>query len=225
MMNDPAVLPRKKPRQRRSQEMVAAIVEATARVLREGGADAVSTNQVAKVAGVSVGSLYQYFPNKEALLQAVAEQHSQEQIARLGALMGGGQSLGPADMVRRYVGASIAVHKDDPVLHLAVTAARFTRGMGPAMEDHEVARKIVVSILHLHLQRGTVDVPDPEQAAWLLVTTVEAAIHMALFQDAAQLDDPRFERELVRMVLRYLGIDEGPDGSDRATPSKARSEP
>lgn len=62
------VLPRKKPRQARSQETHRAILQAAARVLRDEGPAAFNTNRVAQVAGVSVGSLYQYFPNKAALL-------------------------------------------------------------------------------------------------------------------------------------------------------------
>ena len=62
------VRPRKRARQSRSQATVAAIVEAAARILADGGLGAVTTNAVAKRAGVSVGSLYQYFPNREAIL-------------------------------------------------------------------------------------------------------------------------------------------------------------
>ncbi len=67
------VLPRKKPKQKRSKEMVKAIVQATARVLREGGADAVSTNRVAKVAGVTKPVVYQRFDSKRDLYRAVLE--------------------------------------------------------------------------------------------------------------------------------------------------------
>jgi len=205
MHNDPAVLPRKKPRQRRSQETVAAILDATARILREGGVEAVSTNKVAKVAGVSVGSLYQYFPNKEALVQALAEEHSAGQIAALGTMMQG-EMGGPADLVRTYVRSSIHLHKEDPALHLAVTTAMVTRGLGRALQDHEAARQLVLAYMAMHSDQ--IDVPEPEQASWILVTTVDMLIHTALFEDAGRLDDPRFEQEVVRLVLRYLGIDD-----------------
>lgn len=183
---------------------MAAIVDATARILREGGIEAVSTNKVAKVAGVSVGSLYQYFPNKEALIQALAEEHSASQVAQLGAMMQGG-ATGPADLVRRYIRASIHLHKEDPELHLAITTAMVTRGLGRALQDHESARQLVLAYMLMHAD--AIDVPDPEQASWVLVTTVDMLIHTALFEDQDRLDDPGFEREVVRLVLRYLGID------------------
>ena len=67
--------PRKTPVQARSEATVEAIFEATIQVLLEGGPDRLTTTQVAERAGVSVGTLYQYFPNKHALLFSVVEQH------------------------------------------------------------------------------------------------------------------------------------------------------
>lgn len=65
---NPVVSPRKRPRQSRSEHLVAAILEAAVRVLEREGAARFTTARVAEAAGVSVGSLYQYFPNKQAIL-------------------------------------------------------------------------------------------------------------------------------------------------------------
>lgn len=65
---NPVVSPRKRPRQARSEQLVAAILEAAVRVLEREGAARFTTARVAEMAGVSVGSLYQYFPNKQAIL-------------------------------------------------------------------------------------------------------------------------------------------------------------
>jgi AcrR family transcriptional regulator len=72
--------PRKKPQQRRSQVTIDAIFEATIQVLLAGGLDKITTIQIANRAGVSVGSLYQYFPNKSALLAAVVRRHIGEVV-------------------------------------------------------------------------------------------------------------------------------------------------
>lgn len=64
----PLVAPRKRPRQARSEQLVSAILEAAVRVLQREGAARFTTARVAELAGVSVGSLYQYFPNKQAIL-------------------------------------------------------------------------------------------------------------------------------------------------------------
>ena len=71
----PTMLPRRRPRQARAQATVDAIIQATARVLVEDGYDRASTNRIAQAAGVSIGSLYQYFPSKEALVAALVETH------------------------------------------------------------------------------------------------------------------------------------------------------
>jgi AcrR family transcriptional regulator len=73
---------RKRPRQTRSQATFDAIVEAAARILVESGAGRLTTNRVAARAGVSVGSLYQYFPNRQAILRALVER----ELARAEAL-------------------------------------------------------------------------------------------------------------------------------------------
>src|SRR5262249_41095626 len=70
--------PRKNASQERSRATVDALIEATARILVREGFDSASTNRIAEKAGVSVGSLYQYFPGKEALVAAVIDRHHQE---------------------------------------------------------------------------------------------------------------------------------------------------
>ncbi|HVN27197.1 MAG TPA: helix-turn-helix domain-containing protein, partial [Candidatus Binataceae bacterium] len=70
--------PRKSASQERSRATVDALLEATARVLIKEGYDRASTNRIAEVAGVSIGSLYQYFPSKEALVAAVIDRHTEE---------------------------------------------------------------------------------------------------------------------------------------------------
>lgn len=74
--NEETTTPRKQPRQRRSAVTVAAILEAAARILETTGYDGYTTNAVAARAGVSVGSLYQYFPNRDAITRALIEQES-----------------------------------------------------------------------------------------------------------------------------------------------------
>src|SRR3954463_6962872 len=71
-------VPRKAPKQQRSKETVDVILAATARILVKEGFDRASTNRIADAAGVSIGSLHQYFPWKEALVAALVEQHTRK---------------------------------------------------------------------------------------------------------------------------------------------------
>ena len=83
---------RRIPRQARAAETVAAILEATAQVLEAGGLASFTTNAVAERAGVSIGTLYQYFSDKDALMAAIAEREMKSTFARI-ALSGGGVSI------------------------------------------------------------------------------------------------------------------------------------
>src|ERR1700690_1873676 len=73
---------RRKPQQRRARETVEAVLDAVVRILKRGGIAAVTTNRVAEVAGVSIGSVYQYFPDKHAIFAALHERHVR-QVGRL----------------------------------------------------------------------------------------------------------------------------------------------
>src|SRR5689334_20025487 len=97
-------LPRKAPHQERSRATVDAILAATARILVKDGYDRASTNKIAAAAGVSVGSLYQYFPSKEALVAALIEKHSAEMLeifeAQATQLLGAPMDLAVREVVR-----------------------------------------------------------------------------------------------------------------------------
>ncbi|WP_231638531.1 TetR/AcrR family transcriptional regulator [Pantoea sp. SM3] len=106
---------RKAPRQRRSQVMVDVILQAAARVLAKSGWAKFNTNEVARIAGVSIGSLYQYFPNKLALAEAIRQQHL---TAILQVLAG---AVSEEDLfalrVERLIEGIIAAHLINPSLH------------------------------------------------------------------------------------------------------------
>ncbi|RED52318.1 TetR/AcrR family transcriptional regulator [Aestuariispira insulae] len=79
MFRKTSLKPRKKPRQARSSQLVDVILQAAARILEREGLTGYNSNRIAEVAGVSIGSFYQYFPNKEAVTAQLIRQ-SQEQL-------------------------------------------------------------------------------------------------------------------------------------------------
>src|ERR1700761_4435131 len=87
-MAPPATSPRKLPSQARSTELVAAILQAAIRVLERDGAQKFTTIRVAETAGVSVGSLYQYFPNKQAILYRLQVEEWEKTGATIDAILG-----------------------------------------------------------------------------------------------------------------------------------------
>ncbi|MEC9347539.1 MAG: TetR/AcrR family transcriptional regulator [Pseudomonadota bacterium] len=109
------VNPRKRPRQARSRATVEAILEAAARILEEGGAAACTTNAVAARAGVSIGSLYQYFPGRDALVAALVRSTSANLLAELEAAARCNDTE-PDARLEAMVAAAVAHQLDRPRL-------------------------------------------------------------------------------------------------------------
>lgn len=203
MEKESLVEPRKLPRQERSRATVDAILRAGAQVLARDGYNKASTNRIAELAGVSIGSLYQYFPNKDALVMAIAEEHSRTMVALLAEAAGHrGESLEGA--IRVFVRGMIRAHAIDPGVHRALVQQVLHLGI-EAFRNQQVAARMMVQRL-LEEERKHLQVANPEVTAFVLVAAVEGVIHSAVFEQAELLANPAFEEELVRMVLRYLGI-------------------
>src|SRR6185503_770897 len=103
--------------QARSRATVDALLEATARILVREGFDRASTNRIADVAGVSIGSLYQYFPNKEALVAAVVERHQQDIRQVIQGELEKAAMLPIEQGVRMLVAVAVKSHRIAPKLH------------------------------------------------------------------------------------------------------------
>ena len=114
------ITPRKLPRQARARETVAAILQAATYILQKSGYEAMTTNQVAERAGVNIASLYQYFPNKQAILGELARRHvgkARGMLADKLAQLRANPKMSIRDRVRAMVDVTCAEHVGDPRLH------------------------------------------------------------------------------------------------------------
>ncbi len=197
-----ALSPRKRPRQARAQATVDAILEATAQVLVRDGIERLSTNRIAKRAGVSVGSLYQYFPNKDALLLALLERHDETMMAMLEDCISSLFDAPLEEAVRTYIKAMIEAHRLDPELHFVLTT-QIPRLMGVdgLMDLQQRAEEVVRAFLTM--RAGDVAVKNVEAAAFMLVSTVEGVVHLSLLK-ADEIDFDALAHELSTMLIRYL---------------------
>lgn len=206
MARRPLTNPRKNASQDRSRATVDALVEATARILVKEGFDAASTNRIAEKAGVSVGSLYQYFPGKEALVVAVIERHSQEIRDVVRGALAEVTSLPMEQAVRKLVAAAVEAHRVDPKLH-RVLAEQIPRT--GKLENVEAFNRenYVVFQAFLESHRDEIRVVDLGLAAFVCVTSIEALTHTAVLHHSEFLSDQAVEAlidEATRLVVGYL---------------------
>jgi AcrR family transcriptional regulator len=198
--------PRKSASQERSRSTVDALLEATTRILIKEGYDRASTNRIAEVAGVSIGSLYQYFPSKEALVAAVVDRHTQElsEVTRNALVKVAARPIEVA--AREFVSVAIDAHRVNPKLHgvLAEQIPRVGR-----LENIEANVRDGYALVrgYLEAHRDEIDVADLDLAAYVVVTVVEALTHAAVLRRPDILADKKAQRfvdDVTRLVVRYL---------------------
>jgi AcrR family transcriptional regulator len=198
--------PRKYASQERSRATVDALIEATARILVKEGFEKASTNRIAEAAGVSVGSLYQYFPGKEALVAAVIDRHKLEIIQIIRDALAEVANEPMEQAVRTLIAAAIEAHRVDPKLHrvLAEQIPRIGR-----LENVEAFNREAYALFRAYLEsrRHELRAVNPGLATFVCVTAIEAITHTAVLHHAEMLSDDVTETlvdEATRLVVRYL---------------------
>jgi AcrR family transcriptional regulator len=184
---------------------VEAILQATARVLVREGYEGTNTNRIAQAAGISVGSLYQYFPSKEALVAALIERHSDEMWEVFSGKFEDFADAPLATCARELIERDIAAHRVDPKLH-RVLIEQVPR-VGKLEKVNEVTRRItglVRAYLEAHRAELRADLVDLELASFVIVTIVEALGHAAVIDRPELLDGDRLVDATTDAVLRYL---------------------
>ncbi|MBH5387898.1 TetR family transcriptional regulator [Bradyrhizobium sp. CNPSo 4019] len=205
MARKPPTTPRKNASQERSRATVDALVEATARILVKEGFEKASTNHIAEIAGVSVGSLYQYFPSKEALVAAVIERHNEEIMNVVRAAFAEVADLPIEKAVRRLVTVAIEAHHIDPNLH-RVLAEQIPRS-GHLAEVEAYSHEIHALVrTYLERHRKEMRKLDPALAAFMCVSTIEAIAHNTVL-NGEMLSEKMVKvlvDETTRLVVGYL---------------------
>jgi AcrR family transcriptional regulator len=189
---------RRRPVQSRSQATVDIILEATIRVLIGHGFRRLTTTRVAAVAGVSVGTLYQYFPDKGALVTALLQRFLDGVVAVVLAAVRQGRERPLDEALAGLVHAYLGAKRADLEAALALRATLEDVDYAPLVR---VAARRVSAEVALLLRRR---VAQPARAARVLVAAIEGAVWAALDERPALLGSPAFERELVALAVGYL---------------------
>lgn len=198
-----SISPRKAPRQARSQATVEAILDAAARVLVERGYAATNTNLVAELAGVSVGSLYQYFPNKDALITALHERHSRQMNEVAERVLAIDDDVDFDAALNRVIHGIVEAHLVEAGLHRVLE--RQLAGMETLDHHAEVERKMSEQILLL-LKRypHEVKVPDLRLATYMLMHSLHSLVHAVVYERPSGVSLKQATKEMVRFTHLYL---------------------
>ena len=195
---------RRKPKQQRSRQTVEAVLEAVQRVLARHGCEAITTNRVAEAAGVSIGSLYEYFPDKQAIFAALHDRHVDEVRHVIERTMADCASASLKDFTRELVEGLANVHAEDAELHEIVSAA-VPEGAHAFKSALQVTFEQVIS--PAEQDRYTSD--ETKRMLFVLPHMVEALVHGVAHQKQAVISRDLAKDEAIRTVLLYLNSCQG----------------
>ncbi len=187
---------RRIPRQARASETVALVLEAAAQILEQGGLAAFTTNAVAARAGVSIGTLYQYFADKNAVLLALAQQEMKRALGDVAqALQGGGDGT-MEGRVRAMVRAMVHAFRGRARARKAVMQAILAQGMGIEM--------MAPLASFIAQQPPALPFALTREQLFVLSRALIGTIRAAVMEEQPFLRSRSFEDEVVRLVVRYV---------------------
>jgi AcrR family transcriptional regulator len=205
---------RRAPSQERSRDTVDAVFEAAMRELSRGDPSAVNVNRVAETAGVSVGSIYQYFPSKNALLTSLIERFMRRRFEAIMGLIHALQkeeaetgSVTPLEeIIRRLVGGTIRLNRATMPVERALIAwfARVGSIASLAAIDREYTSAVAEALCTLQVPPVRIRAVDATIAARVLIQSIRSVVLTTIVQEPALLNDERLLEELTELAVRYL---------------------
>lgn len=188
---------RKTPTQQRSRETVRRILDASTEVLKERGYHGFSTNRIASAAGVSPGSVYQYFSNKDAILNAMVAEYTEQLLRRVSISLGKNLYYDAAGLVSAAVATQVEAMLEEPEI-LQVIA-----GQMPGSAGAELLKPIegLIGEIIKGYTLASGDWPsdmDFEAASWLMVQMLGTTIRYVI--DKPAIDKDVFIKEMTRIA-------------------------
>jgi AcrR family transcriptional regulator len=197
--------PRKLPTQPRAQETVEAILAATKRVLVRYGYEKTTTNKIAEVAGVSIGSLYQYFPSKESIVTALIDRHMATMLEVLASNYAAAAEKTSTieEIVRTVIHAAFAAHRVNPKLHRVLIEQMQRMNAVDRIDGfEEQAQTLVEAFLTNHKHK--IRRKNVKLAARAALLAVRGTTLWTVLRAPSQLEDMEFIDEISDMITRYL---------------------
>ena len=203
---------RRVPRQARSQVLVDAILEATRLILDRDGFSALTTSRIAEVAGVSVGSLYRYFPNKQAVVTAVLETFQNEEIEASSdedAIVARLSSVPAAEAIRAIVLYNVEYHRHLLSLGDSFYQAHHRDFSVGARVGRPAGLRRIRRVLQAH--ESVLKLRDLDAAAFLLARGPSSLTRQTLEESPDLLLDPDYIDDVVRLFLGFFGLAAPPE--------------
>jgi AcrR family transcriptional regulator len=207
---------RRIPRQSRAAETVAAILEGAAQILEGGGLAVFTTNAVAERAGVSIGTLYQYFTDKNAVLLALARREMEVALDDVGRALRGEGDPTLEGRVRAMVRAMIHAFRGRQRARKAVVQAILAQGLGVELMA-PVASFIAATGAQVGSGPQAVLPALSREQVFVMSRATLGAIRAAVLEEQPFLKSRSFEDEVVRLVVAYLGAITADPGRSRTT--------
>lgn len=186
---------RRTPRQPRSEATVDAILEAAFQLLEQGGLEALTTNHMAERAGVSVGTLYQYFAGKQAILAALAQRRAAAARDRIAEIVMSGPELGAVRMIVRTLATAF---EGSPATRRALLDALTQEG------DEDVVMRHHLIFFDTIAGKTAFGFDLSPEAGFVLTHAVIGLLRAATIEADLALDPQRLEDELVRLMEAYI---------------------
>jgi AcrR family transcriptional regulator len=193
---------RRQPKQRRALETFDAVLDAVMRILKREGAAAVTTNHIAEVAGVSIGSLYQYFPDKRAIFHALHSRHIEQIDQLIERTLVAHACSALEELVKALMEAMIEIHEGAPELyHALMTEVPHSSGgkQAFAVRLHGVFLLAIAARVN-QLKKHH----DPLKTAFVVAHMIDSLSHAVVLRRPQGLSRSDLKKEAVRAVLAYL---------------------
>jgi AcrR family transcriptional regulator len=193
---------RRRPKQRRARQTVEAVLDAVVRLLKRDGFKAITTNRIAEVAGVSIGSVYQYFPDKRAIFTALHQRHIDQIDRMVQTKLVEHAASSIEELVRAMVEAMVEAHAIDPELYELLMTEVPHRADGTrdfSVRLHGAFLLAISSRAHELKKRR-----DLDKVVFVVTHMVEALSHGAVLRRPAGMSLKDAKEEVVRAILAYL---------------------
>jgi AcrR family transcriptional regulator len=190
----------REPRQARSRLKVELMLEATIRILEKEGMTGLTTNAVAAKAGISIGTVYQFFPNKETILDALAEREMAQLSARILAVMSNEAIVSAAERVAAVVRAVTTSYGRRSKAHRLVMVHSLTRGINRLTPLMAQLQEHLLSERSSGQFKKPVSVGDAFVIPYAILGVLRGMINEATAPPREEI-----ERSLTRLIVNALG--------------------